>query len=35
VNKRLVELELAMNEQRVRFAEAIRDLKLDEPLPPA
>lgn len=35
VNKRLVELELAMNEQRVRFTEAIRDLKLDEPLPPA
>lgn len=34
VNQRLVALELEINENRVRFSETIRDLKLTEPLPP-
>jgi hypothetical protein len=35
LNKRLVEVELTMNEQRVRFDELVRDLVLREPLPVA
>ena len=34
-NRRLVELELSINENQVRFQELVRDLKVSEPLAPA
>ena len=34
ITKRMVEIELAQNEQRVRFTEAVRSIKMTHPLPP-
>ncbi len=34
ITKRMVELNMAISEQQVRFRDAVRDLKLTEPLPP-
>ena len=34
ISKRLVEIQLSQNEQRVRFGEALRAIKLTNPLPP-
>jgi chromosome segregation ATPase len=33
ISKRAVELRMALDERRVRFREAVQDLKLDTPLP--
>lgn len=34
ITKRTIELQMSIDEQQVRFRDAIRDLKLDGPLPP-
>ena len=34
ITKRTIELQMSIDEQQVRFRDAIRDLKLESPLPP-
>lgn len=34
ITKRMIEVKMAINEEQVRFRDAIRDIKLDRPLPP-
>ncbi len=34
ITKRMIELKMAINEQQVRFRDAIHDIKLEKPLPP-